>query len=184
MAGRQKNPRLGKCIRGCARFAARLSIAAVALPLYYVSMIAAQKLQWLASALSSQAGGSGGASGQSEIEIRIAVRSGAPTPASPPGTGQGTPVPSTAQDLVSTEAVPHTHIPSPPQGAETLAPGVWKCPGDVTGSPLVGSTQSSRYHYGSCRWAQAIHVDHRLCFTSAQAAQAYGYTPCSTCGPP
>ena len=69
--------------------------------------------------------------------------------------------------------------------AETvdLGPGVWPCPDEPPDDALVGGLEGAKYHRPSCRWARNIQSDNRICFADAQAAQAYGYSPCGTCKP-
>ena len=74
-----------------------------------------------------------------------------------------------------------TTVFQPPSGY--LAPGVWKCPDTTAGAAYVGSDQSDKFHYPSCRWAAKIASHNRLCFASREAATNYGYAPCGTCKP-
>jgi len=48
----------------------------------------------------------------------------------------------------------------------------------------VGSKNSDKYHYPTCRWARKIKPENLVTFKSAQEAQAAGYVPCKVCKPP
>jgi len=48
----------------------------------------------------------------------------------------------------------------------------------------VGSKNSNKYHYPTCRWARKIKPANLVTFKSAQKAQAAGYVPCKVCKPP
>jgi hypothetical protein len=48
----------------------------------------------------------------------------------------------------------------------------------------VGSKNSNKYHYPTCRWARKIKPANLVTFKSAQEAQAAGYVPCKVCKPP
>lgn len=48
----------------------------------------------------------------------------------------------------------------------------------------VGSKNSNKYHYPTCRSAQKIKADNLMTFKSAQEAKAAGYVPCKVCKPP
>jgi len=74
----------------------------------------------------------------------------------------------------------------PPPGADILTgfPGVWKCPLELTGAAFVGSIESDKYHYPSCRFVSKIKSENRICFASKDAAKAFGYVPCGSCKPP
>lgn len=47
----------------------------------------------------------------------------------------------------------------------------------------VGSSESDRYHYPSCRWTSAINDGNLVHFDSEEEAVAAGYSPCGTCNP-
>jgi hypothetical protein len=81
--------------------------------------------------------------------------------------------------------IPPTNTPvaGAPPGSEILADGVWRCPNSTAGAAYVGSDQSDKFHYLTCRWAQKIKDENRICFASRSAAVAYGYVPCGTCKP-
>lgn len=49
---------------------------------------------------------------------------------------------------------------------------------------FVGSRQSDRYHWPTCRSARAILPENEVWFRSAKAAQEAGYRPCGICDPP
>ncbi len=55
---------------------------------------------------------------------------------------------------------------------------------DITEGQFVGSTQSDKYHYPSCRWAEKILPQNRIWFSSSEDARAAGYVPCGVCKPP
>jgi len=48
----------------------------------------------------------------------------------------------------------------------------------------VGSKNSNKYHYPTCRAAQKIKPENLVTFKSAKEAQAAGYVPCKLCKPP
>ena len=48
----------------------------------------------------------------------------------------------------------------------------------------VGSKNSNKYHYPTCRSAQKINPKNLVTFNSAKDAQAAGYVPCKVCKPP
>lgn len=48
----------------------------------------------------------------------------------------------------------------------------------------VGSKNSNKYHYPTCRSAQRIKPGNLVTFNSAKDAQAAGYVPCKVCKPP
>jgi len=49
---------------------------------------------------------------------------------------------------------------------------------------FVGSLESDKYHYPSCRWAKKILPQNEIWFASSQDARAAGYVPCGVCKPP
>ncbi len=49
---------------------------------------------------------------------------------------------------------------------------------------FVGSLESDKYHYPSCRWAKKILPQNEIWFSSSQEARAAGYVPCGVCKPP
>lgn len=48
----------------------------------------------------------------------------------------------------------------------------------------VGSKNSNKYHYPTCKSAQKIKPGNLVTFKSAKDAQAAGYVPCKVCKPP
>lgn len=48
----------------------------------------------------------------------------------------------------------------------------------------VGSKNSNKYHYPTCRAAQKIKPGNLVTFRSAQEAKGAGYVPCKICKPP
>lgn len=48
----------------------------------------------------------------------------------------------------------------------------------------VGSKNSNKYHYPTCRSAHKIKPENLVTFNSAKDAQAAGYVPCKVCRPP
>lgn len=70
---------------------------------------------------------------------------------------------------------------SAPAGADVLAPGVWKCPQDLTGASFVGSTEDRTYYLPDCHQVEIIESENRICFATSEAARDYGYTPCGRC---
>ena len=53
-----------------------------------------------------------------------------------------------------------------------------------SGRKYVGSTESNKYHYPSCRWAKKILPKNEIWFSSSEDARSKGYVPCGTCHPP
>ena len=47
----------------------------------------------------------------------------------------------------------------------------------------VGSLDSDKYHYPTCRWAEKITYENLIGFDSEQEAISKGYSPCGTCKP-
>jgi methylphosphotriester-DNA--protein-cysteine methyltransferase len=47
-----------------------------------------------------------------------------------------------------------------------------------------GSTQSTKYHYPSCRLAQNINASNLVKFSTPEAANRAGFDPCQICKPP
>jgi hypothetical protein len=70
---------------------------------------------------------------------------------------------------------------SAPPGAEILAPGVWKCPDDLTGALFFGSTEDEMYYLPDCSQLDKIEDENRICFATSDAARACGYAPCGRC---
>ena len=54
----------------------------------------------------------------------------------------------------------------------------------ATGGQFVGSLESDKYHYPSCRWAKKILPQNEIWFSSSQEARRAGYVPCGVCKPP
>jgi len=54
----------------------------------------------------------------------------------------------------------------------------------ATGGQFVGSLESDKYHYPSCRWAKKILPENEIWFSSSEEARAAGYVPCGVCKPP
>lgn len=46
---------------------------------------------------------------------------------------------------------------------------------------FVGSKNSTKYHLPTCRWAKQIKPENIVCFASADAATAKGYSPDKNC---
>lgn len=47
----------------------------------------------------------------------------------------------------------------------------------------VGSVNSDKYHYPSCQWAQRIHPENEIWFSSEEDAEEQGYVACKVCSP-
>jgi hypothetical protein len=45
----------------------------------------------------------------------------------------------------------------------------------------VGSSESDKYHFPTCRWTNAIHEYNLVHFDSIEEAKAFGYSPCGSC---
>lgn len=54
----------------------------------------------------------------------------------------------------------------------------------ATGGQFVGSLESDKYHYPTCRWAKKILPENAIWFSSSEDARAAGYVPCGVCKPP
>jgi len=54
----------------------------------------------------------------------------------------------------------------------------------ATEGQFVGSLESDKYHYPSCRWAKKILPENEIWFASSEEARAAGYVPCGVCHPP
>ena len=52
-----------------------------------------------------------------------------------------------------------------------------------TGYKYVGSANSDKFHYPSCRYAKRILDDNLVYFTDAEDAVSHGYKPCKGCKP-
>lgn len=48
----------------------------------------------------------------------------------------------------------------------------------------VGSVNSNKYHYPTCKWAKKISPNNLVTSKTAQEALAAGYVPCKVCKPP
>ena len=55
-------------------------------------------------------------------------------------------------------------------------------PSDYKGK-YVGSAESNKYHYTSCRWAQKILIRNAVWWNSTSSARDAGYKACGTCNP-
>lgn len=55
---------------------------------------------------------------------------------------------------------------------------------DKNTKKFVGSIDSDKYHYPSCRWAKKIKAENEIWFSSIAKAKSAGYKPCGTCKPP
>ena len=49
---------------------------------------------------------------------------------------------------------------------------------------FVGSKNSNKYHYTSCRWAQKIYSENLVTFESVKDAKNNNYVACKVCKPP
>lgn len=47
----------------------------------------------------------------------------------------------------------------------------------------VGSSESDKYHYPTCRWTNAINNTNLVHFDTEEEATSYGYSPCGSCKP-
>jgi len=69
--------------------------------------------------------------------------------------------------------------------AEANGLGLWAVSQPQTGEGIyVGSVNSNKYHYPSCRYAQQILPENKIWFSSAEEALDMGYVPCKVCNPP
>ncbi len=63
------------------------------------------------------------------------------------------------------------------------APQIAHCPASETDAAYLGSETSDKFHRLTCRYAQTIAAENRLCFASREAAINHGYVPCGICKP-
>ena len=70
--------------------------------------------------------------------------------------------------------------------AQEAGLGLWAAtqPAPTVEGIYVGSINSDKYHYPSCRYAQQIYPENEIWFSSASDAQAMGYVPCKVYNPP
>lgn len=47
----------------------------------------------------------------------------------------------------------------------------------------IGNSNSGKFHYADCRWAQKIRDDHRVEFESRDEAVDAGFVACKVCKP-
>jgi len=50
-----------------------------------------------------------------------------------------------------------------------------------TQGKYVGSIESNKYHYPSCRWAKKILEENQIWFDTIEEAEQHGYEPCGAC---
>lgn len=55
------------------------------------------------------------------------------------------------------------------------------CP---SGTKFVGSKNSDKYHYCTCKWARKIKSENLVCYDSIEDALDEGRVPCSACNQP
>lgn len=53
----------------------------------------------------------------------------------------------------------------------------------TTEQEYVGSINSNKYHYPWCQWAEKIHSENEIWFSSEEDAKVHGYVPCKVCNP-
>lgn len=84
-------------------------------------------------------------------------------------------------DAVPEQAVSGEPIvkPNEPPQAITQAPATQ----NASGKKYVGSKESDKYHYPSCKWVEKILPENKIWFDSEKDARAVGYSPCGTCNP-
>jgi hypothetical protein len=63
------------------------------------------------------------------------------------------------------------------------APQIEHCPVSEKDATYLGSETSDKFHRLTCRYAQTIAAENRLCFASREAAINQGYVPCGICKP-
>lgn len=80
--------------------------------------------------------------------------------------------PTTQTVNVNTVPQPVETVPEQPQTETVKKTGVY-----------VGSLDSDKYHYPTCRWAEKITYENLIGFDSEQEAISKGYSPCGTCKP-
>jgi hypothetical protein len=75
----------------------------------------------------------------------------------------------------------------PPITVERLAPQQYSTPkspnAQVLGAPVVASVNSDKYHYEWCSGAARISEKNKITFSSAQEAEAAGFTLAGNCKP-
>lgn len=52
-----------------------------------------------------------------------------------------------------------------------------------TEGKYVGSTESNKYHYPTCRYAEKIKEENQIWFDTIEEAEQQGYEPCGVCNP-
>ncbi len=107
------------------------------------------------------------------LTVSIVGCTSTPSPTSAP---VQTPAPPT------TKPAPPTTKPTPPTTEPAPTPAV--TPKPAVSVKYIGSTESDKYHYPSCRYAEKIKPENRIEFNSVAEAQAAGYVPCGVCKPP
>lgn len=73
----------------------------------------------------------------------------------------------------------------PPVASEPEVPesSIQTSPPEVSQQEFVGSIDSNKYHYPTCRFAKKILPENEIWFNSTEDAKAQGYEPCGTCKP-
>jgi hypothetical protein len=77
------------------------------------------------------------------------------------------------------EVAPKATSEPVPEPAPAITPET-----SVADTYYVGSTESDKYHYPDCRYAQQIKPENLVRFNSVEEALAAGYEPCKSCNPP
>lgn len=107
-----------------------------------------------------------------------------PTPASEPiSVSTPTPEPLSTPTPTPTPKATPTPTPAPtstPASTPTPAPAATVIQQSGT---YVGSVESDKYHYPSCRFAKKILPENEIWFGTTAEAQAAGYSACGTCKP-
>lgn len=55
--------------------------------------------------------------------------------------------------------------------------------GSTVSAPYVGSANSHKFHYSTCKWGKKISDKNRVTFNSSSDAISQGYAPCKACQP-
>lgn len=83
------------------------------------------------------------------------------------------PEPEPEPETVETETIEPTQVADPEQAFRD----------SLSQYNYVGSAESNKYHYPSCRWTDKINDENLIHWDTVEEAQAAGYQACGTCKP-
>lgn len=105
----------------------------------------------------------------------------APAPSLVPTTrSAATQEPAPSATLVPTAAA---RASQPPTATPAPARASWPCPTNADGALYIGNSNSMKFHTVAHAISAEVAAEHRVCFSSRQAALDAGYVPCGTCKP-